>query len=220
MKGSTEQVVLLEHLEDVRDEEVRHLLLVLCPRLTVDLTTPCDVTQRAVNDHTSEEDRVEPRERRIKAGDQTPRDSKEQIAGVVDLAGLAIPAIGQNLVSVLGGDGPRVGDAAVLEVGESGTLVYHATLLLAELVLLAVGGVPDVVHPEVGGRQEDDKPCWPCVLRRVVVGNVESAVAVGEGHTCHVPEDEHEAKLLIVHVPDIMLAGKLHFALMVKLTRW
>ena len=35
----------------------------------------------------------------------------------------------------------------------------------------------------------------------MVVGNVECAVTVGKGHARHVPEDEHETKLLIVHVP-------------------
>jgi hypothetical protein len=196
----------LGHLENVGDKEVRHLLLVLCPRLTVDLTTPGDITKGAVNDHTSEEDGVEPGKRRVEAGDQTPRDSEEKIASVVDLACLAVPAISQDLVSVLGGDGLGVGDATVLEVGEGGALVHNATLFLAELVLLAVGGVPDVVHAEVGDCQGNDKPCRPSVLARVVVGDVECAVAVGEGHTSHVPEDEHEAELLVVHVPEVVLA--------------
>lgn len=195
-----------EHLEDVGDEQVWDLLLVLCPCLTVNLTTPGDITKRTVNDHTSKEDRVEPGERRIKASDQTPRNSEEEIAGVVDLAGLAVPAIGQDLVSVLGGDSLGVGDAAVLEVRESGALVNNAALLLAKLVLLAVGGIPDVVHAEVGDGQGKDKPRWPGVLARVVVGDIECAVAVGKGHACHVPEDEHEAEFLVVHVPEGVLA--------------
>ena len=123
----------------------------------------------------------------------------------MDLAGLAVPTISQNLVSVLGSDGFWVGDAAVLEVGESGALIDNTTLLLAELVLLAVGRIPDVVGEEVGGSQEDNEPEWPCVLGRVVVCNVECAVAVREGHASHVPEDEHEAKLLVVHVPTTVL---------------
>lgn len=195
--------VFAERLEDTGDEEVWYLLLILNPCLTVQFTTPCDVTQGTVDDHPCKEDRVEPREGRLESGDETPRDSEEEIASVVDLASLAVPAVSQNLVSVLGGDGLRVGDAAVLEVGKCGALVNYTTLLLAELVLLAVCSVPDVVHKRVGKYQYRDEPSRPSVLRRVVVSHVEGAVAVGEGHTGHVPKNEHEAKLLVVHVPEI-----------------
>ena len=40
------------------------------------------------------------------------------------------------------------------------------------------------------------------VFRRGVVGQVYSAVAVREWDPSQVPEDEHEAPFLVVHVPD------------------
>ena len=131
-----------------------------------------------MDDHASEEDRVEPRERAVKTGDETPRKSEEEIAGVVDLPGLSIPSIAQDAVSLLGGDGLGVVDLAVLEVGEGGALLNNAAFFLAELVLLRVGGVPDVVDAEISDDHEGNDPGGKLILGGVVESDVECAVAV------------------------------------------
>lgn len=73
-----------------RNEQVGNLSLVLSPSLTVLVPAALDVTQSTVADHARKEQRVEPRERAVKAGNKTPVQGKVQIAGVVDLASLAI----------------------------------------------------------------------------------------------------------------------------------
>lgn len=119
----------------------------------------------------------------------------------MDLARLAVPAIGEDLVAGLGGDRVGVRNAAILEVGESLALFDDAAFFLAELVFLRVGRVPDVVDVEVGDGEEGGEPRGQLVLGGVVVGDEEGAVAVRQGHAGHVPEDEHEAQFLVVHVP-------------------
>lgn len=119
----------------------------------------------------------------------------------MDLPRLPIPPIAQDAVPPLGRDTLGVVNLAVLEVGEGKTLVDDAAFLLAELVLLRVGGVPDVVGAGVGDDEGDDDVGGEGVLGGVVESDVEGAVAVGEGHAGHVPEDEHEAEFLVVHVP-------------------
>ena len=183
------------------DEKIRHLPLILLPCLAILLPALLDIPHCAVDNHAAKEDRVKPGERAAETGNETPADSKEEIASVVDLACLSVPAISQNLVSVGSLDSLGVLDAAVFEVGESGALLNDTTLFLAELVLLRVGRVPDIISVEVGKSQKSGKPGREAVLGGVVVGDVESAVAVRQRHASHVPEDEHEAKLLIVHVP-------------------
>lgn len=73
-----------------RDEQVGNLLLILSPGLAVLDTAPLDITQSTMGNHAGEEDGVEPREGAGEASDQTPIQGEVQIAGVVDLAGLAI----------------------------------------------------------------------------------------------------------------------------------
>lgn len=75
-------------------------------------------------------------------------------------------------------------------------------LLLAEAVLLAVGCIPDPVDEQVRNVQECQRESVPAVGGRIVVGQVDCAVAVAQGHTGQIPEDEHEAPFLIVHIPE------------------
>ena len=77
----------------------------------------------------------------------------------------------------------------------------RAALLLPEHVLLAVARVPDPVHEQVSCSERGESPARPAVSFWVVRGEVDGAVAVGEGHTGEIPEDEHEAPFLVVHVP-------------------
>lgn len=55
-----------------RDEQVRNLPLILCPRLTILLLALFNIAQRTVDDHTAEKDGVEPRERALESGNQAP----------------------------------------------------------------------------------------------------------------------------------------------------
>lgn len=154
-----------------------------------------------MDDHAGEEDGVEPGEWALEPCDQTPRDGKEEIACVVNLPRLSVPTIAQDAVSALGRDRLGVVDLAVSEVGEGGALVNGAAFFLAELVLLGVGRVPDVVDTKVGDGEKSREPDGELVLGRMVEGDIERAVAVGEGHTGHVPEDKHETELFVVHIP-------------------
>jgi len=97
----------------------------------------------------------------------------------MDFARLAVPTVAKNLVALLGGDGFGVRDAAITKIGKSRSLFNNTTLFLAKLVLLAVGGVPNVVDAEVGDGHENVEPGRPCIIGGVVPCDVECAVAVG-----------------------------------------
>lgn len=152
-------------------------------------------------DHARKEQRVEPRERAVKAGNKTPVQGKVQIAGVVDFASLAIPPIDHDLGAIGSSKGLGVLHSLPRQLGEGVTENHGATLHLAETVLLAVGRVPDPVHEQVRGVEEGQEVAVPVVGRGVVVGKVDGAVAVAQWHTSQVPEDQHEAPFLVVHVP-------------------
>ena len=122
------------------------LSLVFLPRFSILLPTFLNISQRTVDDHASEKDRVEPGEGRLEASDQTPRYRKEKITCVVDFSRLAVPSIGKNFSTSLGRDSLRVCNTAILEVRECRALFNDTTFLLPKLVLLRVRSVPDVVH--------------------------------------------------------------------------
>jgi hypothetical protein len=72
------------------NEQVRHLALILLPSFSVFGPALLDVPNGTMNDHAGEEEGVEPWEWRVEPGDCSPRESEEEIAGVMDLAGIAI----------------------------------------------------------------------------------------------------------------------------------
>lgn len=183
------------------DEQVRHLSLILLPRIAILLPAPLDVPHGAMCNHAAEEDGVEPREGAAEARDEAPADGEEGIAGVVQLAGLAVPAIDEEAVPRGGGDLARVLDGLPGDLGERVALGVGAALHGPEAVLLAVAAVPDPVDEEVRDVQADQEGAIPAVLVGGVVGEVDDAVAVGERDARHVPEDEHEPPFLVVHVP-------------------
>ena len=76
-----------------------------------------------------------------------------------------------------------------------------ATLLGAEEFGLRIASVPDPVHEDVGGEEEEHGHTAVGIFRGVVVGQEDGAVAVRKRHAGHVPENEHEAPLLVKHVP-------------------
>lgn len=120
----------------------------------------------------------------------------------MDLPRIPIPAIHQNAVPCLRLDCLGILDGLPRQLRESLALYQGATLHLAEPVLLRITRVPDPVDEEVGDVEEGEGEGVPMVFRGGVVGQVDSAVAVREGDARQIPEDEHEAPLLVVHVPE------------------
>ena len=80
--------------------------------------------------------------------------------------------------------------------------VRHASRLLRpKPILLTVRRIPDPVDEKVGYEQRPKGPLIPRICARCVVCEVDGAVTVAERNSSHVPEDQHEAQLLVVHVP-------------------
>lgn len=77
-------------METYRNEQVRHPPLVFQPRLSVAFSASLNITHGTMRNHAREEQGIEPRERRAEASDQTPCDGEVEIAGIVDLAGIAV----------------------------------------------------------------------------------------------------------------------------------
>jgi hypothetical protein len=73
-----------------RNEQIWHPPLILVPSLAILGPAALDVPGRTVGDHAREEEWVEPWEGGSGAGDKTPGKCEEEVAGVVDLAGVAI----------------------------------------------------------------------------------------------------------------------------------
>lgn len=154
-----------------------------------------------MRDHAAEEEGVEPGEGALETGDQAPADGEEGVAGVVDLARLAVPAVDEEAVARRSGDLARVLDGLPGHLREGVALGEGAPLHGPETVLLTVAAVPDPVHEQVRDIEAGEEGAVPAVLLGRVVGQVDDAVAVRQRHAGHVPEDEHEAPLLVVHVP-------------------
>lgn len=117
------------------------------------------------------------------------------------LASHLVPTVAQNGVARITLDADGVLNLLPGKLGECLALDLVASALGAEELGLAVARVPNPVHEEVGGEEEDEGKAGVRVHGRVVVGKVDGAVAVREGHTGHVPEDEHEAPLFVEDVP-------------------
>lgn len=112
------------------------------------------------------------------------------------------PAVNQDLGAVRGSDSLGVLDGLPRQLGEGLAEHSGATLLLAVSVLLAVRGIPDPVNKQVGHIEEGQEIAVPVVSSGVVVGKIDCAVAVTQGHTSQVPEDQHKAPFFIVHIPE------------------
>ena len=144
---------------------------------------------------------VEPREGAVETRNQSPCQRKVKITRIVNLACISVPPIHQDRISRTCLDGTGIRDCLPRELGECLASDESTTFLGAETVLLRVGGIPDPVHKEIGREKGDENVGWPGVRAWGMVGEVQCAVAIGEGHAGKVPEDEHEAPFLVVHVP-------------------
>lgn len=154
-----------------------------------------------MRNHGNKEHGIKPRERALKPRDQPPVERKVDVARVMHLARQPVPAIGQDLVAQPRLNGARVLERLPRDLGERVAQAEGAALGGAEAVLLAVAAVPDPVDEEVAGEEGGEDGRVVAVRVGVVLGEVEGAVAVRERDAGEVPEDEHEAPLLVVHVP-------------------
>lgn len=173
-----------------------------------------------MRDHNGEEHRIEPREGTVESGDQTPHEGKVEIAGVVNLSGIAVcvwvssrpnkleeqlggltPSVNKDRITLLASNSSWVFDGLPWKLRESLSQNHVSALLLAETVLLAVRRIPDPVNENVGDVHSGKGVFVPAIGGRVVAGKVNSAMTVAEGNTGKVPEDKHEAQFLVVHIP-------------------
>mmetsp|Transcript_20786 Transcript_20786/g.70756 ORF Transcript_20786/g.70756 Transcript_20786/m.70756 type:complete len:499 (+) Transcript_20786:1301-2797(+) len=194
-------------LDDAVDEDVRHSLCVRVPVRPVLRLAPRLVPARPVDDHPREEDEVPVGHERPEAADEAPRERHYDVARVVRLAHVPIPAVHEQLAAPRGVDALGVVlQRAPRQLRERPPLHESAGELHAEVVLLRVGGVPQVV----GENQEDVHKGGVCrvVLERValsprhgVAQQVQGGGAVRDRHAAHVPEYEHPPPLLVEDVP-------------------
>lgn len=117
------------------------------------------------------------------------------------------PSTTQDGISCLGADTFRVFDELPGELWESFAINHVTVFLGPEYVLLAISCIPHPISEEIRSINKSQCPWVPVVVRRIILSEVYRAVAVCHWNTGHVPEDEHEAKFLIVHVPEQRLAS-------------
>jgi len=115
---------------------------------------------------------------------------------------LRTPPVNQDRRTVGGLESLRVLQSLPWQLRERVAEDHSSPLLLAEAVLLAVGCVPDPVDEEICDVEEHQKVSVPAVDGRIMVRQIDGAVAVGQRDTGKVPENEHESPFLIVHVPE------------------
>ena len=186
----------IDGLKYIWYEKIRDLPRVLLPRLPVLGLAPLYVSNGAMRNHGCEEDGIKPWKGTIEARNQTPGQGEIEIGGVMYLARIAIcnldkytdqrverigkptPSVHQNRIAALGLDGFRGFDRLPWQLGESFPLQQRTPFLLPETILLAVGGVPDPVHNEVGNVQQDKRVAVPTVHRRGMVRQVKCTMAV------------------------------------------
>lgn len=191
----------LSPLPNIWDKHVWTCLEVTIPVGTILACTLSLVSVGSVDQHNEEKHREEPWEWRLESTNESPCERLRVVGGVVSLTGVFVPAISQQSRAVFTLDVRWVDQVRVRQVRESlsnGGVTGHES---TETVLLSVSGIEEVVC-----NGQDYKQCSvvlprPVVFQWVVVSQEQSTVTVGKWHTGNVPETEHEAKLLICHVP-------------------
>lgn len=101
----------------------------------------------------------------------------------MDLAGITVPSINKNAISCLGLDEFRVLDGLPWQLWEGLTEDHSSSFLSPEAILLAVGCVPDPVDEKVRYVERRQSNWIHFVSSWVMVGKVNSAVAVAEWHS-------------------------------------
>ena len=88
------------------------------------------------------------------------------------------PSITQNRIPSLSLDANRILYCFPRQLWERLSVQFHAAFLCSKHVFLAVCRIPDPVDEQISNKQQSQDIRVPVVLRRVVVGDVESAMAV------------------------------------------
>ena len=104
-------------------------------------------------------------------------------------ASVTIPSINEDGIAGGSFDDTGIFDSAPGKLGEGFTVDNLTALFGAESVFLTVGSVPYPVDEEVGCEKWDHEIFTMGIDRGWVVGEIEGAVAIGEGHTSKVPEN-------------------------------
>lgn len=103
--------------------------------------------------------------------------------------------------AILSLDSLGVLDGLPWKLGERLSQDHASTFLLAESILLTVRSVPHPVNEKIHSVETGEGISVPLVGRWVVVCEIDGAVAVAQGHTSQIPEDEHKSPFLEVHIP-------------------
>eukprot|EP00639_Heterosigma_akashiwo_P029962 CAMPEP_0194664602 /NCGR_PEP_ID=MMETSP0295-20121207/1570_1 /TAXON_ID=39354 /ORGANISM="Heterosigma akashiwo, Strain CCMP2393" /LENGTH=149 /DNA_ID=CAMNT_0039546397 /DNA_START=568 /DNA_END=1017 /DNA_ORIENTATION=+ len=145
MLGRPTALSSLPRLEEPRDEDVGHTLAVALPVGPILGRTAFHIAGDAVCEHDQEEAEVEVRDPGVEVRDQAPGERHHEIGSVVNLPRDAPPATSEQQVPMFGLDVGRVLQDAPGQLGEGVPLDEGSLLGHAELVLLAVGRVPNEV---------------------------------------------------------------------------
>lgn len=106
-----------------------------------------------MHNHTGEEDRIEPRKGAIESSNGTPHEGEVDVACVMDLSGVAVPAIDEDCIARRCGQFSRIFNGLPRELREGSSKNKLACFLCSKAVLLTVRRVPHPVDKEIGCAQ-------------------------------------------------------------------
>lgn len=189
------------YLNNIWDKHIWTSLKVSVPVFTILSSALSLVSESPVNQHNEEEYWEEPWEWRSETTNTAPGKSHSVVSGVMSLTGVLVPTVSQQERAIGTLDVARVLEIRERQVWESLSERGVASHDSSETVLLSVTGIEEVVCNGQDSEQGNVVLNGPVVLGWVVVSEVQSTVAVSVWDTGDVPENQHEAKLLVSHVP-------------------
>mmetsp|Transcript_10566 Transcript_10566/g.43690 ORF Transcript_10566/g.43690 Transcript_10566/m.43690 type:complete len:280 (-) Transcript_10566:980-1819(-) len=189
--------------DHVGHEDVRDPPLVLLEGVAVLLLQARVVAREAVQDHGRKKDRVEVRQDVAKATCEAPDERHDDVARVVHLPCICVPAADEKLRACIAG---RNDDHGILQRAPrklwerplSGGV--RAAELGFEAVLLAVAGVPHVVRDQEH-RGQDCGVGMAVLLLAQLSQDIVWLVRVHQRDASGVPEDEHPTPFLVEDIP-------------------
>ena len=184
-----------------RNESILDNRAVLNPILAVLLTTPLKVPPTPMRQHCQEKGRVVVRNDGPSSCNRTPKESLCPISGVVRLTQELPPAIDEQRITMLSLQIPGILKCGPRPLRESPSMLESSLQLHPKARLLSHGGIEHVVCKDEKGEHKGVGRGAELVVRRRMSSHVDDRVAVGEGYTGKVPEDDHEAPFFVEHVP-------------------
>ena len=119
----------------------------------------------------------------------------------MDLSSIPIPTVYENAVTNSRWYGPWVFYRLPRKLREGFPLHKRSSFLLAKSIFLGIAGIPNPVDKEVGGVENAESNWIPAVRGRIVICKIQGRMAVCKRNSSYVPENEHEAPFLVVHIP-------------------